>query len=562
MHPSDILRIVGVKVVYENLITKFLNNGYTEGTNLFVAPYDWRKDIRDEIDRLDLVIQSAVNQSPTGKVDIVAHSMGTLLAKEYLQQRNNADLVNKMIAIGSPQLGSPKTFKVLNYGDDLDFTLWGILGLNENKAKEITQNMPGVYQLLPSRKYVDINGSYIVDFRNGINFLNYDETNEFMTDDPEDSRNSYLLREADNFHEILDGQPFNAPNVYNIIGCQHPDTIGSIRIYGNDHYDITPTQGDSTVPLLSALNPPHSPADSNYFILYNETKINHVDLIRKEPSLNLIYNLIQDIENPLVEGISQSLADCFGEPINPTRILFSSHSPVELHIYDQEGNHTGPNELGDIELGIPDSNYEKIGGNSFVFVPPGNNYSVVTKATSPGSFNLKIRTLKGSSFVDTITYINVPQENGSTTATLEFSGVDSDLTLKLDKDGDGNFDEELQPTSILDENGSEDIIPPETTIKISGSKKRNYFIQALIKLTVEDDNSDVFETKYSVDNGQTWQIYAKPFNLTKSGEVMFKYFSIDNAGNPESIKEEVIPNIGLELIPLPDGEPTIIRPDP
>jgi len=141
--------------------------------------------------------------------------------------------------------------------------------------------------------------------------------------------------------------------------------------------------------------------------------------------------------------------------------------------------------------------------------------------------------------------------------------MNSDLTLKLDEDGDGNFDEDLQPTSILDENDSGDIMPPETSINVSGNKKRDYFIQALVELVAEDDNSGVLKTKYSI-NDSPWHDYTEPFKLDKTAygnEVTIRYFSTDKAGNPEAIKEKTILNIGLELQPV-EGEPIIIYPNP
>ena len=129
----------------------------------------------------------------------------------------------------------------------------------------------------------------------------------------------------------------------------------------------------------------------------------------------------------------------------------------------------------------------------------------------------------------------------------------------IDQDGDGEFDVQVQPSSILSEEESSDINPPETEIIVSGSKKRDYFIHALIDLSADDDSSGVHRTHYSLDGGQTWQTYTEPFNLTKSGEIVFKYFSTDKAGNTEAINEETILNIGLEVYPA-EEDPIIIYP--
>jgi hypothetical protein len=113
----------------------------------------------------------------------------------------------------------------------------------------------------------------------------------------------------------------------------------------------------------------------------------------------------------------------------------------------------------------------------------------------------------------------------------------------------------------LNEEESQDITRPETEITVSGFQKLDYFVRARIELTATDNNAGVFRTNYSIDGGQTWETYNSPFRLNTSGEISFKYFSTDNAGNPEPIKEETIPNIGLEIFQI-EGDPIIIQPNP
>ncbi|MEK9201539.1 MAG: hypothetical protein AAB944_01055, partial [Patescibacteria group bacterium] len=137
--PLDVIRRLPASdpVYYylENLIASFKNSGYEEGRNLFVAPYDWRLNLSEEVNRLSSKIATAISHSPTGKIDIVAHSLGGLLVKTYLNQLSDASFVNNLILIGSPQLGAPKAFKALNYGDNLGFSLFGKDILNTDRVK-------------------------------------------------------------------------------------------------------------------------------------------------------------------------------------------------------------------------------------------------------------------------------------------------------------------------------------------------------------------------------------------------------------------------------------------
>src|SRR3989344_506851 len=179
VYPKEIIDVAFGLTQYGNLIQKFKDDGYQLGIDLFLFPYDWRLDVELSSLELDSVIDEAVVNSPTGKVNIIAHSMGGLVVKDYLMREGDSN-VNKLIFAGTPHLGAPKAFNALNFGDDFGIDLL-IFGLDKNKAKDIAQNMPAVYELLPSREYVSRAGSYVSDARTGnTQKLTYDQTNQFM----------------------------------------------------------------------------------------------------------------------------------------------------------------------------------------------------------------------------------------------------------------------------------------------------------------------------------------------------------------------------------------------
>jgi hypothetical protein len=65
---------------YDILVEVFEKNGYDEGVNLFPIGYDWRKDNVDTATLLADKIQEIKKQTNWPWVDIVAHSMGGLVA--------------------------------------------------------------------------------------------------------------------------------------------------------------------------------------------------------------------------------------------------------------------------------------------------------------------------------------------------------------------------------------------------------------------------------------------------------------------------------------------------
>ncbi|MEI8124019.1 MAG: alpha/beta fold hydrolase, partial [bacterium] len=121
--PTDIFREIGGKVFFDGLINELKNNGYIENEDLFVFPYDWRLDIRDSVDNsysplitsLKDKIDKVLLQAGAEKVDIIAHSMGGLLSKYYIEHYGQ-DKVDKFIDIATPHLGAPSALKALTYG--------------------------------------------------------------------------------------------------------------------------------------------------------------------------------------------------------------------------------------------------------------------------------------------------------------------------------------------------------------------------------------------------------------------------------------------------------------
>ncbi|MBI2334369.1 alpha/beta hydrolase, partial [Candidatus Daviesbacteria bacterium] len=108
-----------VSRAYEEAINFFTSSGYALGTDFYVFPYDWRKDLSGSAGLLDQKIQSIKSQTGSQKVDIVAHSMGGLVARNYIADPAHAQNVRKLFTLGTPHLGSVDAIKKLRYGDCL-----------------------------------------------------------------------------------------------------------------------------------------------------------------------------------------------------------------------------------------------------------------------------------------------------------------------------------------------------------------------------------------------------------------------------------------------------------
>ena len=59
--------------------------------------------------------------------------------------------MNKLVFVGTPNLGAPQSAKMSLYGDSLGVKKW-FIGLDPAEMKKISQNMPAVYQMLPGQE--------------------------------------------------------------------------------------------------------------------------------------------------------------------------------------------------------------------------------------------------------------------------------------------------------------------------------------------------------------------------------------------------------------------------
>ncbi len=533
---GGLIRSAGSSDYFDSLISGLLSQGYVEGDSLFILPYDWRLDIYTATTNLKNKINDIKNQTGASEVNVIAHSMGGLITKSYLYNFNSND-ISKFIDIGTPHFGSSAAFKTLEFGDDLSIRyLLGIFSLNSERIKIISQNMPSIYQLLPTREYFNHYASYVSDIDdldgNGVRGnLNYDQTKQFMVNS---GRNNLLLSRADEFHQgIANIDPAQyGVETYNIVGCGMP-TLGKIFVLnkessGGVEYNISYINGDGTVPIKSAEG---IPSLETYYV----RGIKHALMPSASGVKELIASILSGDEEFDINNHSNLSSSSNGCDV-PSGQIISFHSPIDLHIYDTNGNHVGPNENGDIEYEIPGVDYEVIDHNKFAFLPEGVEYVVQGSATDTGSFNARIQTVESGGVVETKYFNNVPL-----TLLTEVEIIDS--TIELDINGDEVVDQVVAPSSVLDESQSGDLVDPITTILIDGKKKdttQPFTKPVKISFTSIDDNSGVLKMEYSLNNGQSWVTYVDPVTISTRGDNKILYKSTDRAGNIEAEKSVTI----------------------
>lgn len=138
------------KTLYDNLKSR-----YSSQADVKFFAYDWRKTNTTAGQALKNLVNGY-----SGKIIIVAHSMGGIVASEYLRiatasQRSRTTLVT----LGTPFTGAPKAVQVMENGKMFP----GIVGdLTSSYIQNLIRNIPAAYELLPTTRstaYVQVNGT-------------------------------------------------------------------------------------------------------------------------------------------------------------------------------------------------------------------------------------------------------------------------------------------------------------------------------------------------------------------------------------------------------------------
>ena len=500
---GDVIRkITFLKISYDysdGLIKEFESQGYIEGTDLFLFPYDWRYGVNeDNVNKLKQKIVDVLDQTSSDEVDIIAHSTGGLLVKKYVVENPEDNHIDKAVFVGVPNTGAPKAFKVLIQGDG-----FGVPLLADSEMKKISANFPVAYDLSPSEQYFNVKGSYakIIDqynLSNKIRDLDFEESNVFLINDHK--LNAQALVNAHNLHTTdFDNYDLRTAGIdlYAVNGCK-AGTIGKFiearyhGLLGGDDYivnnfKIEEIPGDGTVPLESATNLPID-IENKFYAL----KGKHSTMLTQDGTRQKIVNIISGSALSTQDTITQDISEC---KLNGRAV--SVFSPLSIDIMDQDGNHAGLASDGvSIENNIPNADFQIIGDHKFVYLPTdeGQTYTISVAGTGTGTFTLTDATITEDNIIQTQVFSDI----SVTPSLLGHINLSSTTTLSLDTNGDGIIDQTLEPTSILDAEQSQDFVPEppddntspnssesssQSSISSGSSRRR----EAIALITPEDD---------------------------------------------------------------------------
>lgn len=226
-----------------------------EDANFFSFPYDWRRDNRVSALKLKSFI---ANQLPSwrassgatdAQVILIAHSMGGLVSRYYLEALDGWRDCRALMTIGTPHRGSLNALDTLSNGFHKGHRKFF------HELCDVVRSFTSVYQLVPSYPVLELNGTYI----------RVADTNKLPNVNPMRAKAA-----RDEFHEVIRQSALQNRNASGYkqrtlpwVGTRQ-DTLQSallekgelvVRYSRPVGLDESLADGDGTVPRVSAVPP-------------------------------------------------------------------------------------------------------------------------------------------------------------------------------------------------------------------------------------------------------------------------------------------------------------------
>lgn len=475
-----------------------------ETINDYLAfPYDWRMDpltvveegtaYADGTRSVTEAVETLAASSRTGKVTIVGHSNGGLVAKALmrkLEREGKEGLVDSVVFVDVPQLGTPEAIAPMLHGDFGALTSFGGLYLSKPNARGLAEYMPDAYALLPSSSYFNQVSDPVIDLTEAPQLLaasglpsptisSEADFERFITSaggrvkpaagdiETPNTLSPALLAKARELHDALDtwtpppgvravqvaGWGIDTAKGIEYVERMKKDCallIFSCRdVTELTHRVLMTPDGDQTVVLASQAPAPGIPT------YYLDLPKANIDLDKNWRHANMTESApFQEVFPLLIGAAPGQPLPAYVSTTSPTappekRLRLRVLSPVTLHAYDAAGRHTGPaanpdphSDLLYKEEEIPNSYYEEFGEGKYLGLPASGSVRIEMQGLAPGTFTYEIASVSGDK-IETRTYEDIPV-TASTTARMDIQeGAVETAPLVLDTNGDGRTDAEV-----------------------------------------------------------------------------------------------------------------------
>ncbi|MDP9315905.1 MAG: alpha/beta fold hydrolase, partial [Chloroflexota bacterium] len=547
--------------------------------NLFLFAYDWRLSNVDNARALKDYVGCIQQFYPDAKINILAHSMGGLVARRYILDNPSDNRVNALISVATPWLGAPKAINALETGEFLGLKMGIGLGIPNADLKWLMGSFTGAHELVPSEAYTSLgapkpmgeegwnwdgdNTAYegyeynnlvsVVDSRYG--------QGEFKAGTSSKSFHSHAttLGAQDNWNTPRDATGVKYYHIYGITATD--TTIERVFAYAPPRCQgllsslcaplrsvkLSTGRGDGTVPALSArrtsadgtknFNAPNATvkrpvkADGRTPDGNNE----HVGIMSNLKAHELILQYLSDSTR------SESQVQATDVSVSASGAVDDLPPSLPAHyltlegikgwvVSDDLGNSTAPSNESDTLGGlVPGVTIHSLGENADEIIMNADQRYTVLFRTSAGPMFIEVLTGTADTTTHAIRYsgLSLP---ANVIARLNFSpeGIE---TLQYDSNGDGSFDASIRPSVNVSGALANDREPPVVTATQSGQNGKT-----LVSLTAQDNTEGLSSLFYSLD-GTNFQQYDRPLAIDPTVQPRLYAFADDQVGNRSSLYE-------------------------
>jgi pimeloyl-ACP methyl ester carboxylesterase len=537
--------------VYQDFYDHFLQApptglGYTEGVDFWAFPYDWRKDNRLAADALDTLVDQIMAQTGQGQVYVVAHSMGGLVARQYIADPARAAKVKRLVTLGTPYLGTPKALYVLLEGD----CVLNVLDLaclpSMKECQKIVVNHPGFYELFASRSYFDVKGGGYYGMSDTPDpsgacsqCLSYTQT---YTTAVVTKLNTGIMDSSDAFHQAIDtmgnwATPWNGVPVDTVAGIGQQTMVG-IRKQIKwpcgcpwcicQHVPIYGTQGDGTVALYSAsMANPATGTNLRGTATYTTFVGDHTGLTK----MPAVWQYIEQRLGLTTTTTSQiaPLATHDSSAFTGAQIIAFGATAIEAH--DAAGQYTGPvSDTELIRIAIPGSAYHHQEGLASLALRGGQVYTITVIPSGNSMVDLALLQTSVSGTVTTTLHTSI-----SVTAQARIHMLGDPYqadTWHADVNGDGTIDASHPPTLVYAPGVARDTQPPTVTVHIQGAPgPQGWYTMPVTVTLVATDNAAISRVEYAFSGDRRPRLYTGPFVADPAQVSVLYAAATDQSGN-------------------------------
>ena len=490
-----------------------------EGTiaDYAAVPYDWRLRLDDllkakrdpgtgkvtyditntvEDGYLYQTLKELVAHSKSGKVTIVAHSNGGLLAKTLmatLQARHDPliDKVDVVVLVAVPQVGTPDAIVGMLQGEEI-----GPSGLvvSQQTARQLMNTMPFAHHLLPNASY--FNGSGVTVTTPAISFVTgtatapwvatYGSTitsahtlqsfmrkesgrtapawNDLLTPAVVDG---YLFTYTSTIEQLMNNwTPAASTTVYEIAGTGIETPDGLVYDTGTEcatrllffctsyksalSYTVHTTfDGDGTVVVPSALAMSISLQNVKRLWLnlfeYNDA----TSKSRIHRNIYEVPDIVDFVKNTLLATTTATYS--YLGSTSPTitsgnRLTFTLHSPLDMSLKLANGA-----VVSSSTPVVNDASYRRFGEIQYISVPDtAANKTLELTGLAAGSFTLEIAQWQNGSVIKRQNYTAIPSGTSTKVSLPVTSGEAlADVVLVVDYDGNGSPDVNYTTAGVM-----------------------------------------------------------------------------------------------------------------